>query len=118
VEARNAAATMIGRLTNLDPVWVGAGVPGSSLTYTNRQDLYRQLLDLSLQPVMRQITDRLSMEDVTPRGHTVKFDTDTFLRADTATLTALISQLVPLGVLSAEQGAQLLDLPTPTESTE
>jgi hypothetical protein len=118
VEARNAAATMVGRLCNLDPVWVGAGVPGSSLTYTNRQDLYRQLLDLSLQPVMRQITDRLSMEDVTPRGHTVKFDTDTFLRADTATLTALISQLVPLGVLSAEQGAQLLDLPTPTESTE
>ena len=114
-EARNAAATMIGRLCNLDPVWVGAGVPGSSLTYTNRQDLYRQLVDLSLMPVMRAITDRLSMNDVTPRGHVVKFDTDTFLRASTTELTDLIARLVPIGVLTPEQGGELLDLPSNQE---
>lgn len=112
VEARNAASTMIGRLTNLDPIWVGAGVPGSSLTYTNRQDLYRQLVDLSLMPVMRSITDRLSMNDVTPRGHRVLFDTDTFLRASTTELTDLIARLVPLNVLTPEQATELLDLPT------
>lgn len=117
VEARNAAATMIGRLTNLDPIWVGAGVPGSSLTYTNRQDLYRQLVDLSLMPVMRQITDRLSMNDVTPRGHRVLFDTDTFLRASTTELTDLIARLVPLEVLTPEQAADLLDLPTGGDAT-
>lgn len=111
VEARNAAATMIGRLANLDPVWVGAGVPGSSLTYTNRQDLYRQLVDLSLMPVMRMITDRLSAADVTPRGHTVRFDTDTFLRANTTELTALIDTLHPLGVIDTDEARSLLDLP-------
>ena len=115
VEARNAAATMIGRLCNLDPVWVGAGVPGSSLTYTNRQDLYRQLVDLSLMPVMRSITDRLSMSDVTPRGHVVRFDTDTFLRASTTELTDLIARLVPIGVLTPETAADLLDLPSNQE---
>jgi len=114
-EARNAAATMIGRLCNLDPIWVGAGVPGYSLTYTNRQDLYRQLVDLSLMPVMRAITDRLSGNDVTPRGHRVLFDTDTFLRASTTELTDLIARLVPLEVLSPEQAAELLDLPTTGE---
>ena len=112
VEARNTAATAIARLTNLDPVWVGAGVPGSSLTYSNRQDLYRQLVDLSLQVVMRQITDRLSANDITPRGHTTRFDTDTFLRANTSELANLISQMVPLGVMSTTQAADLLDLPT------
>jgi hypothetical protein len=112
VEARNAAATMIGRLCNLDPIWVGAGVPGSSLTYTNRQDLYRQLVDLSLMPVMRAITDRLSGDDVTPRGHRVGFDTDTFLRASTTEMTDLIARLVPLNVLTPDQAASLLDLPT------
>lgn len=112
VEARNAAATMIGRLCNVDPVWVGAGVPGSSLTYSNRTDLYRQLLDLSLMPVMRAITDRLSGNDVTPRGHRVLFDTDTFLRASTTELTDLIARLVPINVLTPDQASELLDLPT------
>lgn len=111
VEARNAASTMIGRLCNLDPVWVGAGVPGSSLTYTNRSDLYRQLLDLSLQSPMRQITDRLSMDDITPRGHRVGFDTDTFLRANTTEIAALVNTLIPLGVITTDEGRALLDMP-------
>lgn len=112
VEARNAAATAIGRLTNLDPVWVGAGVPGSSLTYTNRQDLFIQLTSLSLQPVMRQITDRLSMDDITPRGWSVSFDTDTFLRASTPEMADIIQKLVPLEVLTADEAKALIDLPT------
>lgn len=110
VEARNAAATQIARLANLDPVWVGAGVPGSSLTYTNRQDLYRQLLDLSLMPVMRHITDRLSAWDVTPEGHVTGFDTDTFLRANTTDIVALVTQLLPLGVITEDDARRLLDL--------
>jgi hypothetical protein len=111
VEARNAASAMIGRLTNLDPVWVGAGVPGSSLTYQNRVDLRKDLVDLALHPVMHQITDRLSAPDVTPRGHTVKFDTDVFLRDNTADLVALITQLQPLGLITDAQAQRLLDLP-------
>jgi phage portal protein BeeE len=39
VEGKMQSATAIARLANLDPVWVGAGVPGSSLTYSNRTDL-------------------------------------------------------------------------------
>lgn len=110
VEARNAAATAVARLCNLDPVWVGAGVPGSSLTYTNRQDLYKQLVDLSLFPVMRFITDRLSMNDITPRGHTVEFDTDVFLRANTTDLATVIAQMQPLGVMTNDEARALLDL--------
>ena len=112
VEAKATAALQIARLCNIDPVFVGAAVPGSSLTYANRVDLYRQLLDLSLSPVMALLQQRLSMDDVTPPGHHVRFDTSLFLRQNPGELATLITQLVPLGVLTTEQAQQVLDLPT------
>ena len=112
VEAKNMAAIAIARLANLDPVFVGAGIPGSSLTYSNRVDLYRNLLDTALTPIMNLFEQRLSMPDVTPRGHTIKFDTTAFLRANPAELADLITKLVPLGVLTTEEAKIVLDLPT------
>jgi hypothetical protein len=109
-EARNAAAAMIARLANLDPIWCGAGVPGSSLVYANRVDLRKDLVDLALRPVMSMITDRLSAGDITPRGHTVAFDTDVFLRANTTDLATIIGQLLPLEVMSTDEARALLDL--------
>lgn len=109
-EARNTAAIQIARLANLDPVWTGAGVPGTALVYSNRVDLYRQLLDTALTPVMRNISERLSMADLTPRGHTVRFDTTEFLRSNPTELAGLINTLLPLGVVSVEESRQILDL--------
>ena len=111
VAAREESALMMARLANLDPVWVGANTSGGSLTYTNRTDLYRQLLDLSLTPIMTAIAQRLSMNDITPRGHVVKFDTTTFLRANPEQVAALATQLLPLGVLSVNEIRGLIDLP-------
>lgn len=111
VDAKNAAAVQIARMANLDPVWTGAGVPGSSLTYSNRVDLYRQLLDTALTPVMNLIAQRLSMNDVTPRGHELEFDTSVFLRGNPTDLASLIKEMLPLGVLTVDESRQLLDLP-------
>lgn len=110
-EAKQAAAIQVARVTNLDPTWVGAGVPGGSLTYSNRIDLYRQLLDLSLAPVMAAIGQRLSANDITPRGHIVRFDTTTFLRGNPADMAGLVSTLLPLGVISIDEARRLVDLP-------
>jgi hypothetical protein len=112
VEARNESAIGIARIANLDPVWVGASVSGTSLTYSNRVDLYRQLLDISLRPVMDMITHRLSMPDVTPRGHAVRFDTSGFLRGNAGDLGALVAQLVPLGILTADEARTVIDINT------
>jgi hypothetical protein len=112
VEGKQAQATAIARLANLDPVWVGAGVPGSSLTYSNRTDLYRQLLDTSLRPIMDLISGRLSMPDIVPRTHAVRFDTTSFLRGNPGELADLITKLVPLGILNEEEARLVLDLPT------
>lgn len=110
VEAKNAAAVQIARLANLDPVWVGAGVPGASLVYSNRVDLYRQLLDLSLTPVMNLVSQRLSMNDVTPRGHDVRFDTSVFLRSNTVDLAGVIRDMLPLGVITVDEARLMLDM--------
>lgn len=112
VEARNESAIQIARIANLDPTWVGAAVTGSSMVYSNRVDLYRQLLDISLRPIMDNITHRLSMPDVTPRGHAVRFDTTGFLRGNATDLAALVAQLVPLGVLTADEARAVMDLNT------
>lgn len=111
VEARNASAIAVARFANLDPIWTGAGIPGSSLTYSNRIDLYKQLLDTALTPVMAQIAERLSMNDTTPRGHRVAFDTSVFLRANTTELAQIINTLLPLNVVNVEESRDLLDLP-------
>ena len=112
VEARNASAIAVARVANLDPIWTGAGVPGSSLTYSNRVDLYRQLLDTALTPVMRFVSQRLSMDDMTPRGHRVEFDTSVFLRGNPSDLSSIIATLLPLEVMDRDEARDLLDLPT------
>jgi hypothetical protein len=60
---------------------------------------------------MLQISQRLSMNDVTPRGHSVDFDTSVFLRANPAEIAALIATLQPLDVISIDEARQMLDLP-------
>ena len=111
VEGRNASAIAVARMGNLDPVWTGAGVPGASLVYSNRVDLYRQLLDLSLTPVMRLVDERLSMNDMSPRGHRVRFDTSVFLRANLTELAGVIATLLPLGTITQDEARDLIDLP-------
>jgi hypothetical protein len=112
VEAKNLSAVAVARFCNLDPIWVGAGVPGSSLTYSNRVDLYKNLVDTALRPVMNLVTQRLSMPDVTPTGYVIDFDTTAFLRDDIAALAEVITKLLPLDVISVEEAQNLLDLPT------
>jgi hypothetical protein len=112
VDNKNQAAIAIARLANIDPIWIGAGVPGSSLTYSNRVDLYRNLLDTALRPIMALFEQRLSMPDVTPRGRTIKFDTTAFLRANPLETAELITKLLPLGVLTEDEAKMVLDLPT------
>lgn len=111
VQARDASAMSIARQANLDAAWLNATQSGASLVYSNRTDLYRQLIDLSLTPVMSMIAQRLSMNDVTPRGHEVEFDTSIFLRGNPSDIAQLINTLQPLGVITVDEGRELLDLP-------
>jgi hypothetical protein len=129
VEAREFAITEVARLTGIDAEELS--VPQTSRTYFNSQDRRRQRAESVLGPYMTAIEGRLSMDDVTPRGHRVAFDLSTYLRLDDLSAAqadeALIRSKVLLpnearerrGLEPVEGGDQppALPAPAPTEET-
>lgn len=79
-EARNFAVLEIARLTGIDAEELSVSV--TSRDYANMQDRRRSRIEDVLGPYMRAIELRLSMDDVTPHGYTVEFDTSGYLRLD------------------------------------
>ena len=114
-EAIQNLATEIARLCNVPAIYVSAD-QNSSYTYNNVQDERKQFLQLSLQPFIIAIEDRLSMDDITARGNVVKFDIDkNFLRTDPMQELAVIEKLLSLNLITQEQAMEMTDL-TPNGS--
>jgi HK97 family phage portal protein len=114
-EAIQNLATEIARLCNVPAYYVSAEM-NNSMTYANVQDERKQFLLLSLQPFVSAIEDRLSMDDITARGHVVKFDIDkNFLRTDPLAELAVIEKLLALNLITQEQAMEMTDL-TPNGS--
>jgi HK97 family phage portal protein len=114
-EAIQNLATEIARLCNVPAIYVSAD-QNSSYTYNNVQDERKQFLQLSLQPFISAIEDRLSMDDITARGNVVKFDIDkNFLRTDPMQELAVIEKLLALNLITQEQAMEMTDL-TPNGS--
>ncbi|WP_235739041.1 phage portal protein [Nocardioides alcanivorans] len=101
VEAREMAITEIARLMGIDGDELG--VSTTSRTYANMQDRRRQFLDFTLGPYMRAIEGRLSMDDVTPPGYTVRFDTSQFAAADDKTAAETDEILIRAKVQTVEE---------------
>jgi len=109
-EAIQNLATEIARLCNVPAIYVSAD-QNSSYTYNNVQDERKQFLQLSLQPFISAIEDRLSMDDITARGNVVKFDIDkNFLRTDPMQELAVIEKLLSLNLITPEQAMEMTDL--------
>lgn len=68
-----------------NPEIAAAAAEGTSLTYTNKASREAALIDNFLAPYMTALEDRLSMDDMRPRGRTVRISTDALTREDTAT---------------------------------
>jgi hypothetical protein len=60
------------------------GVSTTSRTYQNADDRRRDKINRMYAPYMSAITDRLSMGDITPRGYSVRFDLNDYLKPDPA----------------------------------
>jgi hypothetical protein len=116
VEARRHTAGQIANLLGVEASWLGASESGSSLTYTNRQDLYRGLVDLTLRPYLDTIEQRLTRDDVSERGRVIRWNLDGFLRGNVEARAQLVTSLLPLDVLTRDEARALLDLdPTTPE---
>lgn len=78
---RQHAVLEIARAAGVDPE--DLGVSTTSRTYQNSEQRRQDLLDFTLAPYMVALEERLSMNDVLPRGYRAKVNLDAFLRSDT-----------------------------------
>jgi len=109
VEAREFQVAEIARCTGLPGVLLGASMPG--MTYQNVQSERRGLVDLALQPYMSAIEQRLSMDDVTPRGTTLMFQPNDFLRATPIEEAQLLSVLLDREVITSDEARRRVGQP-------
>lgn len=77
IQGRNAAAIDTARLLGIPAAMIDASNVNSSLTYETLQGRSLEFASYSLALYTTPISARLSMDDVTPRGTRIAFDTST-----------------------------------------
>ncbi|NGN92651.1 phage portal protein [Nocardioides sp. KC13] len=82
-EARQHAVLELSRVTGVDPE--DLAVSTTSRTYQNSQDRYQARIKDTLRPFMVAVEERLSMNDVCPRGYDARTRVAELLRADDKT---------------------------------
>jgi HK97 family phage portal protein len=118
-EASQFLATQIARAMNVPAYMISADM-NNSMTYQNIIDGRKEFVANSLQPYICAIEDRLSMDDITPRGHVVKFAIEeTFLRADTIKRLEAIEKMLALGLITVDEAKEMENLtPQGNESVD
>jgi phage portal protein BeeE len=102
----NMSALQAARLLNLDPMWVGASVSGSSLTYTSRVDARQDLIDLTLTDYTSPVAQRLAMPDAA--GMPVEFSTAAFLKANLSERARMAIDLFTAGLIDRAEARQFV----------
>jgi hypothetical protein len=83
IESRNHAVLEIARAAGLEPEDLATVVEGTSRTYQNSEQRRLDMIDFTLMPFLSSVQDRLSMNDVTPKGLFARYRIGAFARADT-----------------------------------
>ncbi|WP_323792415.1 phage portal protein [Nocardioides sp.] len=103
-EQRQHAVLEIARVAGVDAEELG--VSTTSRTYANQFDRRKAFLDFTLGGYRAAIEDRLSMGDVTPRGTTIRFDLDGFLRSDAKSRWEAAEVGIRVGAITPEEVRQ------------
>jgi HK97 family phage portal protein len=107
-ESRLNTAAAIARLCNI-PAWY-INAESASATYSNVSQERRSLVDFSLKPYMACISERLSMNDLTPRGSVVKFDLDDYLRGNPLEQIEVLERMLAAGIINVDEAREEMDL--------
>lgn len=75
IEARNAAAVDLARLIGIHAGLLDATAPKASLNYETTTGRNQEFVDFDLALALLPVEARLSMDDITPHGRRVAFDT-------------------------------------------
>lgn len=115
-DARQHAVLEIARVAGVDPEELG--VSTTSRTYANQFDRRKAFLDFTLGAYVNAIQDRLSMGDVTPRGTSVTFEMDAFLRSDAKSRYEAYQIGLAVGALTPDEIRELEDRPPVATTTQ
>lgn len=106
---RDHAVLEISRIAGVDPE--DLGVSTTSRTYANAEQRRLDLLDFTLAAYVGAFESRMSMNDVTPDGYTVRFEYAGFLRSDTKTRMETYKIGREVGVYDDERIAEIEGIP-------
>ena len=107
-ESRLNTASEIARMCNI-PAWY-LNAESASATYSNVSAERRSLVDFSLRPYMSCVEERLSMNDLTPRGQVIRFDLDDYLRGNPLEQIEVLTKMLDAGLISVEEAREEMDL--------
>lgn len=112
VEARANVATDVARLFNVPVAMIGASPSGnaSALLYSNLSQQLAILVSSAVAPHLRTV--ELTLTDVYPRGQSVAFDVQTFLRSDPQAAADYATGLLAAGVIERDEARSLLGIPS------
>lgn len=74
IDGRNASAVDCARLVGVSAGMIDATAPKASLNYETTQGRGLENIEYGVEPYMDAIAARLSLDDVVPRGHRIRFD--------------------------------------------
>lgn len=75
IEGRSASSIDIARLLGIPASMIDANQAGSSLSYSNTESRMNELISFGIAPLMASIASRLGLDDIAPRGTTIRFNT-------------------------------------------
>lgn len=100
-------AAQIARMLNVPAHMINAEHQRSN-TYQNVLDARKEFMAYTLAPYICAIEDRLSLDDITPRGQVIRFAVDeTFLRANPQDRLAVTEKLLQLGLIDLNQAKEM-----------
>lgn len=98
------------RMMNVDATYLSAETMRSN-TYSNILDKRKEFHAYTLQPYITAIEDRLSLDDLTPRGQVVRFAVDeTYLRSNPLERLQVTEKMLELNLITVDQAKAMEDL--------
>lgn len=101
LENQKFSTLQIARLFGIPPVFIGAGMEGTSLTYNTAETTAQLFLQTTMSEYLVSIEEAFS--DLLPRGQVAKFRLDTLLRSDLSTRIEAYSKLIDKNVLTPQE---------------
>ena len=106
-EARQHAVLELSRVMGVPAEHLG--VSTTSRTYFNAQNQRKDLLDFTMLGYSKAVEERLSMNDVTPRGYAARTNYSEFMRTDDLTRVQVATQAVTGQLISSDEGRAYFD---------